>query len=101
MPTEDLTPEQHAKAWISMGAAGDRDRVMKAIDEIEQLVDGLRKSWEYALNRDQWEDFGYQHDDPLKYVQDHLSDSDEAPVILARLRDLRELLNRILPPGQT
>jgi hypothetical protein len=95
-----MTPEEHVKAWASMGPAGDRDRVLKILDETERTVREMGQDLDYLRHPDQWDDFGYDCVDPLKYVQDGLKRFDETAYVLARLGDLRKLLDGILPaPG--
>ncbi len=97
--TNEPTPPQILDAWVSMGSSGDRDRVMRAVDEIEHIVREMGRDLEYLQHPDQWDDFGLEHDDPLKFIQHHLANSNEASTIVARLANLRAILERAFPPN--
>jgi hypothetical protein len=94
---DEMTPEEHVKAWASMGPAGDRDRIVKVLDEAERVVREMGRDLDYLRHPEQWDDFGYDETDPLEYVQRRLKNFDETPYLLARLGDLRNLLDQVLP----
>jgi hypothetical protein len=99
-PDDQATPQQIVDAWTAMGPSGDRARVMQAITGIEEIVREMGRDLEYLQHPDQWDNPGGEYGEPVQFIHHHLATSNESAVILARLADLRALLDRVLPrPG--
>ena len=94
----NLTPQQIFAAWVAMGPSGDRGRVEELIAAIECAAKDIIKEQDYLSDPDQWDQGCTANHSPLEYIQRKLKDANDPKYILGRCAELRELLNRILPP---
>ncbi len=98
-PDNQMTPEQIVAAWAAMAPSGDRERVEALITAIEAAVGDMIGQMAYLSNCDEWDEGKTANNSELEYVQRELKDTHDAEYILARCAELRQILNRIMPPS--
>ena len=77
----------------------DRQVTTQLLDEAEGVLREMGQDLERLSNPERWDDFDSSVESELDYLRRRLESCNETVYVLARLRDLRVVLDRLLPPS--